>query len=659
MRNLLMLLLAVCLLTGTAICSAQLQAEETTPVAEKQAAKPESKAIENGQAKSTADESVDSKKTATKKMAVKPKSKRAKPAAKKQAKQEVEEKIKPKKVRLAHIVVEGQLPESAGKMTLFGDLGLDLRKTIGRIDKVATDDSVAGLVLEIRPIALGRGKLNELSAAIGRVRAAGKKVYAHIESASGSQYLLASACDEIVMPESGMLLIPGVYAEFSYFKDLLSKLGIEADFIHVGAYKGAAEPLTRSSMSDSVRENMTSLIDDIYDQMLTTIAGNRQLRVEEVTAAIDTGLLTAEQALDAGLVDRVIYPDNFRKQLVEQYKADKLVYVQNYNKRKVNTDFSGPMGMVKLFQSILGSANGSRRAKGPHVAIVYAVGPIMSGKSENSAFGGTTMGSTTIVKALNDAAKDDKVKAIVLRVNSPGGSSLASDLIWRATQAIDKPIVASMGDIAASGGYYISMGADRIVAEPGTITGSIGVVGGKLTMGGLYDKIGIATEVISRGKNSGIFSGTRKFSDGQRDAINTMMQDVYEQFTSKAAAGRGLSLERLEELAGGQVYTGRVAKRHGLVDELGTLQDAIRIAKQLAGLDADEKVKLKVLPKPENPFEKLFGGSLDEEREAKIAIGGLQQLLPRLRKPLRQAVQLERVMREPVVLMMPYWLEIK
>jgi protease-4 len=566
---------------------------------------------------------------------------------------------KPKKVRLAHIAIEGQLPESAGMMSLFGDLGIDLRKTVSRIDKVAGDDSVAGLILDIRSATLSRGKLHELSAAVGRVRASGKKVIATLESAMGSQYLLASACDEIVMPESGMVLITGVELQFVYLKDLLTKLGMEADIIKVGDYKGAAETLSRSTMSEPVRKNMTALVDDLYDQMLTTIAQNRQLRVEEVTEAIDQGLFTTEQAQKSGLIDRVLYPDALRKHLATRHETDQLVYVMNYAKKKVDTDFSGPMGMMKLFQAILGAGSRGSKDKGPQIGLVYAVGPIMSGKSQNGALGGSSMGSTTIVKALQEAARDERVKAIVLRVNSPGGSALASDLIWRTTKTIDKPIVASMGDVAASGGYYISMGADRIVAEPGTITGSIGVVGGKVTMGGLQEKIGFATEVIGRGKNSGIFSGISNFSESQREVISHMMQNVYQQFTTKAAAGRKLPLERLETLAGGQVYTGRVAKRHGLVDELGTLKDAIGIAKQLAGLGADDKVGLKVLPKPENPLEVLFGADLDEEREARIVLGSLARMLPDLGSHLRHAIEGYQVMREPVLVMMPYWIEVR
>jgi len=565
---------------------------------------------------------------------------------------------KPTKTRLAHIKISGKLPESPGQMTFFGDLGVDLRKTIARLDKASKDKRIAGVVLEIGPAALSRGKLNELRKAVGRVRAEGKKVYAHLESAMGAQFLLATACDEIVMPEAGILLVPGVHLEVSYYKGLLAKIGIEADMLHVGESKGAAEPLTRTSMSEPVKKNLTAMVDDLFDQMVTTIATDRNLQVDEVRDLVDEGLLTVTKAHAVGLIDRVAYSDEFRSQLKTEYEADELVYVINYGKKSIDTDFSGPMGMIKLFQKILGAGSGSGNGKGPKIAIVYAVGPITSGKSEGSPFGGQSMGSETIIKALNEAADDKQVKAIVLRINSPGGSALASDLMWRATQKIEKPIVASMGDLAASGGYYIAMGADRIIAEPGTITGSIGVVGGKLAMGGLYEKIGITSDTISRGQNSSIFSATNKFSKTERKAIGDMMQDIYRLFTSKAAAGRNMPLEKLEALAGGQVYTGRDAKRNGLVDELGTLKDAIRVAKQLAGLDPDEKAILKILPEPENPFEAIFKTDFDKQREAKW-LGGVAQFVPEMAATLRHAHQLRQVMREPVALMMPFWLEVK
>jgi protease-4 len=643
--------------------------EKSAPTEEK---KPEEKKAEeksnDDQAEEKADagkkeadaEKADDKEADAKAEAKKLKAK--KEAAKKEAESkeaEKKEKAAEKKVRIAYIIIDGELPESPGEMSLFGDLGVDLRKTMARLEKAGEDESIAGVILQI-DAAPGRGKLNELRSAIKRVQGKGKKVYALLESAIGPQYQLASACDEIIIPESGEVLLPGIRAEFSFYKDLFAKVGVEADMLHVGDFKGAAEPYTRDSLSEPVRKNMTALIDDLYDEMLTTIASDRDIKIEEIRKLVDQGLLMAAEAKEAGLVDRVIYPDQFRDALQKEYKADKLVYVENYAKQKVDTDFSGPMGMMKLFQSMMGEGRSGSGDSAPKIAVVYAVGPIMSGKSQSSLMGGTSMGSTTIVEALQEAAKDETVKAIVLRVDSPGGSALASDLIWRQTQAIDKPIIASMGDVAASGGYYISMGADRIFAEPGTVTGSIGVVGGKLAMKGVYDKLGIDTESISRGENSGIYSTTDKFSESERKVIEGMMKSIYQQFTAKAAEGRKMKQEDLEKLAGGQVYTGRVAKRLGLIDEVGTLRDSIQAAKRQAGLDPDKKVELIVLPKPENPFEALLGGNMDAEREAEARVmASLTALAPELRGVLQHAMQLRQAMREPVALMMPYWFEIK
>ena len=371
-------------------------------------------------------------------------------------------------------------------------------------------------MLDIHNPAIGRGKVDELRAAITRFRASGKKVYAQMESGMPADYLVACACDEIVMPESGMLLLPGIHAEATFYKGLLGKLGIEADFIHMGAYKGAAEPLTREKFSEPVRENMTSLIDSLYDEMVTTIVKDRPLSIAQAKEAIDTGLLTANKAKELGLIDRIAYPDTLRDELAESYEAEPLVYVKNYGQKKVDTDFSGPMGFIKLMQAMMGGSSSTKSARGKKIAVVYAVGPIMTGKSESDPFGGEVMGSTTIVEALRKANEDKQVVAIVLRIDSPGGSALASDLIWHETQVIKKPIVASMGDVAASGGYYIAMGADKILAAPGTITGSIGVVGGKLAIRGLYDKLGITTETIERGRNSGLFGSSGKFTDSQR-----------------------------------------------------------------------------------------------------------------------------------------------
>jgi protease-4 len=391
--------------------------------------------------------------------------------------------------------------------------------------------------------------------------------------------------------------------------------------------------------------------------MVTTIVKSRPLTIAQAREAIDRGLLTATRAKQLGLIDRVAYTDTLRTELADAYEAESLVYVKNYGQKEVDTDFSGPMGFFKLMQAMMGGDSSSRQRTGKKIAVVYAVGPIMTGKSQSDLFGGSILGSTTIVEALRKANKDKQVAAIVLRIDSPGGSALASDLIWHETQVIEKPIVASMGDVAASGGYYIAMGADKIIAAPGTITGSIGVVGGKLAVRGLYEKLGITTETIERGKNSGLFSSSGMFTDSQRAVVTELMEDIYRQFTTKAAQGRKMPVEKLRELAGGRIYSGLQAKENGLVDDLGTLHDAIAEAKKLAGLDKDDNVRIEVLPEPTNFFESLFG---DLSKEEEVRIGqGLESLAPELVEIARKAYRLRAVFDQPAALVMPFELEIR
>jgi protease IV len=586
-----------------------------------------------------------------------------KPAANAESKaksDEVKKETKPskrEKVRLAMLTLKQSLPETSGQSGPFSEARLDLRETLQRLEKAAKDKSVSGVVLNIQNPEIGRGKIDELRGAIARFRASGKKIYATLDSGMPADYLVACACNEIVMPESGELILPGVHAEATFYKGLLSKLGIEADFIHIGPYKGAAEPLTNEKFSEPVRENLTSLIDGLYDDLVTTIVKDRPLSIAQAKEVIDTGLISAAKAKELGLIDRVAYSDTLRKELADTYSAEPLVYVENYGKKEVDTDFSGPMGFFKLMQAMMGGTSSTSDRKGKKIAVVYALGPITTGKSESDMFGDSVMGSTTIVEALRKANEDKNVIAIVLRIDSPGGSALASDLIWRETQVIKKPIVASMGDVAASGGYYIAMGADKIVATPSTVTGSIGVVGGKLAIRGLFDKLGITTETIERGKNSGLFSSSGKFTESQRQAVQKMMEDVYGQFTTKAAKGRKMPVEKLRELAGGRVYTGRQAKENGLVDELGTLHDALIEAKKLAGVEKDTEVKIEVLPEPTNFFESLFG-DLGAEKEVRIG-QGLNAMAPEVIEIARRAQRIRAVFDGPAALIMPFELNIK
>lgn len=567
------------------------------------------------------------------------------------------------KVRLAQFTIDTTLPETPGGSGPFAELKTDLRTLLDRIERAAEDDDIDGMVLKLEGAGLGRGTVNELREAVKRFRQSDKKAYAQLSMAMPADYLVALSCDEIIMPESGTLLLPGISIEAMFYKGLLDKIGVKADMLHMGEAKGAAEPFTRDNFSDSVKANLSAMIDDMYEQMVEAVSFDRPITRAEAEKAIDRGLITAAKAKQMGLIDRVAYNSELRDSLAETYNTDNLVYVQNYGKQKVDTDFSGPTGILKLIKMMSGSSSSSK-SSGKKIAVVYAVGAIMTGESETDLFGeSSTMGSTTIIEALREAADDDDVAAIVLRINSPGGSALASDLMWSKIQEIEKPIVASMGDVAASGGYYIAMGTDKILAEPTTITGSIGVVGGKIALGGLYDKIGVSIDTISRGTNAGVFSVTNKFTDSEREVIRDMMEDTYEQFTTKAAEGRDMPVEQLKKLAGGKVYSGRQAKANGLVDQLGTLHDAVQEAKKLAGIDADKDVKIKTLPEAPDLFESLFGGSeAEKEVEVKVDLGdhfGFGPLPDQLKHILARAKTFERVLQEPVIMMMPFHLEIK
>lgn len=586
------------------------------------------------------------------------KEKKLSPAAERAAERARKRADEASKVRYAEFVLKGALPESPGGSGPFGDLSLDLRKQVARIDQAAEDDKIQGLVLRVRDVSLGRGARHEIRQAIARFRATGKPAVAELEAAMAPGYLIACACDEIRMPESGFLVLPGIRAEPMFYKGLLAKVGVKADFIHVGEAKGAAEPYTRRKWSAPVKANITSMLDDLYEQMIDTIAMDRPMKRGRVVEAIDRGLLTATQAKEFGLIDELAYSGSLREDLAERHDGGKVVFVRNYGKKKVDTDFSGPAGFFKLMGMLAGGSNKSR-GTGDKVAIVYAVGPIMTGESDTDPFGSSkSVGSTTIVEALREAADDERVKAIVLRVNSPGGSAVASDLMWNAIQRIDKPVVASMGDVAASGGYYISMGCDHIFAEPTTVTGSIGVVGGKMAISGLLEKIGVTTDLVARGKNSGLFSTTSKFSDSERKVMLSLMDDTYDQFTAKAADGRGLSQDRIKELGGGRVYTGKQAERLELIDELGDLRAAIAKAKELAGIDADDKVKIDTYPEATDFFESLFGNT-DEQREVRVRLD-LGGLLPELEDAVERASWVRQLYsREPVGLMMPFDLRIE
>lgn len=564
-----------------------------------------------------------------------------------------------KKLNVAHIEVHGAYPEGAGAPGLFGDVVESLSTGLQRLDKAAKDDDLEAVVLHINGPTIGWAKLNELRTGIQKMRQKGRKVYAWLESADTKDYLLATACDEIILPESGMVMMPGLRAEVSFYKNLFDMLAIQPQMLRVGEFKSAAEPYSRSEMSPAFREEMEAILDDYYRQIVEMIAQSRKLTPEQVKAAIDVGLHTAGDAKKLGLIDRLGYEDSITDLVKGDRKETDVKYSKAYGKKKLDTDFSGITGMAKMMNLMMGVEPTPRKSSSPKIAIINAVGPIMSGNSRADLFGDESMGSTTIIKAIRQARDDSTVKAIVLRVDSPGGSALASDLMWHELETLEgkKPFVVSMGDVAASGGYYIAMGADRIFAEPGTLTGSIGVVGGKLAFEKFYEKIGITTSVVQRGKNSGVLSMTTPFSDAERDAMQKMLNDIYAQFTKKAAAGRKMDHEKLEKMARGRVYTGAQALNLGLVDELGTLSDAIAHAKKAAGLDPDQKLERLDLPRPISPFEQLFGPVDPSAASLKAAF--VKHLPAELADQLKGLDIYEMLAHERVLAVMPFRMLVK
>jgi protease IV len=564
----------------------------------------------------------------------------------------------PPESQIAHIRLSGSLDESPVAESPFGSSAENFRAKIERIRKAKDDPKVVALYLQIEDVSIGFGRLCELRRALADFRAAGKKSFAYLDDGGTMEYLVALACDQVAMPESGALMLIGMSAEVSLYKGLLDKLGVKADPVKMGDYKGAVEPFTRTELSKENREQIESVLNDHFENDLVALIvksrPERKWTAEQVKRLIDGGPYSAREAAKVGLIDRIAYADDFEASLKKELKSESVKWVKDYGKAKSeDLDLSSPFAIFKLL-----SPPKPKESKNPKVAVIYAVGGIDTGKGGWNPISGGGVGSTTMVEAIKQAEKDPTVKAIVLRVDSPGGSALASDLIWNELGRCKKPVVASMGDTAASGGYYISMGCRKIFAEEGTLTGSIGVFGMKLVTGGLYEWAGVRTETMRRGKNAGIMSSNAPFSDSEREAMTRHIREIYDRFIDKALAGRNkagvkMSRDELLKLAGGRIWTGRQAKANGLVDELGTLDDAIAAAKEMAGLDRKTELEVLSLPKPQSFLDRLAEG------EFKSPLGGLRgveelRALPDGEKHLRMAAELMRLRDERVWMMLPF-----
>ena len=518
--------------------------------------------------------------------------------------------------RLNGPITESPADES---IPLFSPPGTSLKDLVERMNKAAGDDDVKAVVVLADSAQVGSAQVEEIRQAMDKVRAAGKEVLVHADSMGMGEYVLFSGASRLSVVPTGDVWITGLYAEQPYLRGLLDKLGVTPDYMTCGDYKSAAELFVRTGPSPEADRMMNWLLDGLYDGYVGLIARGRKMEPAKVKGLIDGALYTAESAKAAGLVDAVEHRQAFEAMLKEKYGSD-VVFERKYGKAKgPQVDFSSPLGVMKFWAEVMGGGAKKAGPKKDAVAIVYVEGPIIVGSMQPSPFAGAEIAtSSEIRKALDEAANDESVKAVVLRVNSPGGSAVASEIILDATRRVKarKPFVVSMGDVAGSGGYYVACAADTIFADENTITASIGVVAGKFVTTPMWDKVGVAFKPYPRGKNAALLNTSRPFTDAERNVIRDWMDGVYATFRKHVTDSRGVKLKKpLDELAGGRVFTGKQAAELGLVDKIGTMQDAVAFVAEKAAL---KDYEVRVVPKPKNLIEQMMAGAGDDPSDKRI-----------------------------------------
>ncbi len=490
-----------------------------------------------------------------------------------------------------------------------------LADVLDGLRRAGSDDRVRALVVKVGGRPIGLAQVQELHAAIREFGGSGKLTVAWAEtfgdfSPGNVPYYLATAFDRIYLQPSGDLGLTGIAVQNWFYRGALDKLGVEVQVGARGEYKSAAERLTEHGFSQAAREALQRVAASIVEQLTGAIAQRLEITPADARALIDRGPFVAGEALDARLVDALGYRDEVYAAVREEAGPDAyLLYLGRYQRART---------LAERARKLPGTGEDA-------VALIYASGPIRRGRTTRSPMGGSSMGSDTMSGALRGAVADRRVKGIVLRVNSPGGSYVASDTIWREVvraREAGKPVVVSMSEVAASGGYFIAMAADTIVAQPGTITGSIGVISAKPVLGQALERAGVNTDSVTEGAHADMFTTSRPYSDEEWEKINSWLDRIYADFTGKVADGRGLTQAQVHEIARGRVWTGADAAGIGLVDQLGGLDTAMAVARQKASLP--EAAAVRLFPRA-HPLDRLRPPDSSEARPAAAAagIGGL------------------------------------
>ena len=523
--------------------------------------------------------------------------------------------------------VEGDLAEATADGildSLMSSRRVGARGLVESLRKARADRRITAVVVSPRNLTSAYwGRLQEVRDAIADFRTSGKKAFAHLEYGGDREYFVATACERVFLLPTSPLDLSGLATYALFLRGTLDKIGAYPDYLHIGDYKTAPNQLTEKTFTPAHREMEESINGDLFDQLVQAVADGRKKPPAEVRRLVDDGPFLAEDAVRHGLVDDLAYEDQVDAKLQPGGKKPTRIRVDEY---------------ARVSPASVGLAGRSR------IAVINAIGVINTGRSGIDPLNGAVAGSDTIAEQIRRVRKDRSIKAIVLRIDSPGGSTIGSDVIWREltlarTGPDAKPLVASMADLAASGGYYIAIAAPDIVAEPGTLTGSIGIYGGKIVTGGTYDKLGMNVEAVSIGAHAEMNSPVRPYSDADRAKVEEQLKAFYDQFVEKVAAARHMTPEAVDAIAQGRVWTGRQAKGLGLVDALGGLDRAVALAKERAKIPAGERVEIVVYPPKRSLYDvltsSLFGtGDARVELAAMLGVGD-RRAAAALTAPLR------------------------
>jgi protease-4 len=528
------------------------------------------------------------------------------------------------------LVLKDRITETKTGSFLFPSDSYTTHELIKGIKHASEDSAVHGIILKIDSVRAGFGKVQEIRNALKQFKKSGKKVITYLESPGNREYYLASVSDKIIMAPTSTLAVLGLKAELFFIKDLLDKIGVEADLIPVGEYKSAVETFTRNSPTRENTEAVKSILTSISDEMVKEIRISRgNMDKKKLLDLIDIGFLSAKKAKQENLIDDLKYYHEFKEELRKKSSLNSIITARAYFNEKPYIRLWGP-----------------RRT----IVILHIDETIVTGKNKSGGiFSSSRTGSDTIADTIKKINDQKGIEGVIVRVDSPGGSGLASDIIWKSIKSLKKKkVLVSFSDVAASGGYFVATGADTIIANPSTITGSIGAYGGKFSLKGLYQKLGINKTTIRQAKNAAMFTEGDKFTDSERILLKEHLKEFYEVFLKRVSDGRKITRDKAHEIARGRVWTGKQAKKNGLVDRLGGLGLAIEMMKASLKIDTTYPIRIIHLPKKD-----IFGFIASGEIASAFGI------TPEVKKAARLTLEQSKFKDNEVLFLMPYTMEIK